>query len=659
MRPLALALATLPVATVAATTYALRPTDQVVGRERLAVIRAAVVVGAYAILSNELLSAIGMLNRTGASIVWLVGLVAAAAGAMIRYRRGAPARDRLTWSGLGLVEWLVIAGLTLFAAGTLLIALVAEPNNVDSQAYHLPKVEQWVRNGSVGMYPTNVFQQAALAPGAEYLLLHLRLLTGGDGLYNLIQWGGALLCALAVSRVAAQLGAGRMGQLASAFLIVSTPMTLLQATSTQTDLVAAAWAACAATLAVDAAWNRMSAWDVPLLGGALGLAILTKSTGMVAGGLAVALWFVARAWRVRSTRSAAKLAGVAVAVAAIAFAINAPFLTRMTVTYGHPLGPEVVRHHAMQRHDPVALVVNAARMAQTATMVPNLKVDDLTARAVTRFARALHVDVGDQTITLGPSFPAYYAGEDEDSAPFPVQVVALTAGLVYCLVRRWRDPRILGYALTCVAVAIGFVATLKWQLYINRLVLPGLATAAPLVGVAVDALARHARAALPRVVATAGLILAVVVAGIGGAHTLLFGTPRPLYGPQSVLTTDPLETRFARSPRAESDYLWAASTVKAAGAHRIGMADLDGYEYPLWLLFKDRDVVSLKSTVPGHPAPSPTTVDAVVCLIPEQPLDCASFVPPGWTVEFRTYTAVALPPSGYRPQPARTTTRTR
>jgi hypothetical protein len=276
-----------------------------------------------------------------------------------------------------------------------------------------------------------------------------------------------------------------------------------------------------------------------------------------------------------------------------------------------------------------------------------------------RLARTLHVDVADQTITLGPSFPARYAGADEDSAPFPVQAVALTAGLVYCLLRRKRDPRVLGYALTCVAVAIAFAATLKWQLYINRLVLPALAVAAPLVGVAVDAAARHARAALPRVVATVGLVLAVVVAGIGGVNTILFGTPRPLYGPASVLTMDPLKTRFVRSPLSQPDYEWAASTVKAAGAHRIGMADLDGYEYPLWLLLKDRDVVSLKSTVPGHPAPSPTTVDAVVCLIPEKPLDCASFVPPGWTVEFRTYTAVALPPPGYRPQPVGTASRTR
>jgi hypothetical protein len=646
-----LPLAASPVATLAATGCAVRPAEQVVGRKRLVVVRAAVVVGAYAIVSVELLSAVGLLNRAGVCVVWLVGLIAAAAGSMVWYRRGAPIPQRSKWSGLGLVEWLVVAGLALLAAGTLVIALAAEPNNVDSQAYHLPKVEQWVANGSVGMYPTNVFQQAALAPGAEYLLLHLRLMTGGDGLYNLIQWGGALLCAIAVSRVAAQLGAGRLGQLTSAFIIATTPMVVLQATSTQTDLVAAAWSACAATLAVDAAWNRFRAVDVPLLGGALGLAMMTKSTGVVAGGLVVALWFVVRAWRVRSARAAARLAGAALGVAAVAFVITGPFLTRVTVTYGNPLGPPIVRGLSMQRHDLPTLTVNAAGLVQTATLVPNAEVNDLTARAVKRLARTLHFDVGDLKTSLGPAYPVNYNGPDEDSAPSPLPIAAVVTGLTYCLLARRRDPRIVGYALTSIAVAVAFVATVKWQMFANRLFLPTLAVAAPLVGPAVDALARRARTALLRAVVTVGLVLAVVVAGFGGINTVLFGTPRALYGPPSVLTLDPWQTRFARSPMYRADYEWAAATVRASGARRIGMADFDGYEYPLWPLLPGRHLVSLMSDVPGHPAPPPTSVDAIVCLIPGEPLDCASHVPPGWTLQSRTYIAVALPPAGYHAQP--------
>jgi hypothetical protein len=647
MRHLALLLAGLPAATLTAAWYALRPAEPVVGAARLAAVRAAVLVGAYAVMSVELLSAVGLLTRAGLCGAWLVGLVAATVGAVVRYRRSPARSPRSTWTPPGLVEWLMVAGLALLATGTLVVALAAEPNNWDSQAYHLPKVEQWAANGSVDMYPTNFFQQTAFGPGAEYLLLHLRLLTGGDVVYNLVQWGGGLLCALAASRVAAQLGAGRLGQLASAFVVATAPAVVLEATSTQTDLLAAAWCACAATLAVDLAWSRSGVADTLLLGGALGLATLTKSTGIVAAGLMVALWFVVRAWRVRSVRAAARLVAVGFGAAVVALAIAGPFLTRMTVTYGNPLGPPEVAAIGMGRHDPLAVTVNAARMLQTATMVPDENVNAFTAKVVRRFASSLGEDVTHPLTTRASGYPAPYVGDDEDISALPMQAAAVGAGLLFCLVWRRRDPRVVLYALTCLAVAIGFAATIRWQWYLTRLLLAGLVVAAPLAGLAADALARRVRAIVPGVVMTAGLVVVVVITGYTGVHAVLMGSPRPLYGPRSVLMADPWQNRFSRVPTYLPDYRWAAATVRAAGAERIGLVNNDTatgtrFEYPLWVLLRDRHLVNLDSTVPGHPAAPASSVNAIICFVPSPPT-CAAHVPPGWTLQTRENVAVALP----------------
>ena len=138
----------------------------------------------------------------------------------------------------------------------LLVALLAEPNNFDSQTYHLPKVEHWVAQGGLDFWPTAIHRQVTIPPGAEYLLLHLRLLTGGDALHNLVQWAAGVVCLLAAARITAQLGGGRRAQLLTAFVLATTPMVVLQATSTQTDLVCAAWVACAATLALDGLRRR-------------------------------------------------------------------------------------------------------------------------------------------------------------------------------------------------------------------------------------------------------------------------------------------------------------------------------------------------------------------------------------------------------------------
>jgi hypothetical protein len=633
------------------TGFALRPRTGTpagpVAPLRLTAVRTAVVVGGYAVVGVEALSAIHALNRVGDLGLWLLGLAAAGTGAVLRYRRDGRRPRRPTLPPLGAVTWLMMAGLVVIAALTLTVALVSPPNNWDSQSYHLPKVEQWAQRGSVGLYPTDFFSQAALAPGAEYLLLHLRLLTGGDAGYGLVQWAAGLVCALAVSRVAAQLGAGRVGQVAAAFAFATAPMVVLQASSTQTDLVTAAWVAAAATLALDAAWGPSRLADV-LLGAAAGLAQDTKATGALAAWPMVVLWLVVRAWRAgraRSVPAAARLAGGTVALALAAAVVAGPFLVRMAQTYDNPFGPRVVREHSMQRHDPPAVMVNAARLLQTSTLVPWRPVDHATRQGVARLADAVRVDPSDPRITeIWPWPMTFYAGPDEDLAAFPLQVAAAGLAILYALVRRWRDARIRGYTLACLTVLLAFALDLKWQWYVNRLLLPALVVTMPLVGLAVDALVYRARRP-SRAVAAVALAVVVVIAGNGAVRAAVFGRPRALVGDQSVLAHPGWPALFFRVPAWQADYDWARDQVVASGARRIGIVVnyTTRYEYPLWVALRGRQLVELVSTVPGHPAPAATSVDAIVCELPGPPY-CITVMPPGWLLREHGHLAVALPP---------------
>jgi hypothetical protein len=645
--------ALLPAAAVAGACYALRPqapaadAAAVVAPLRLAIVRAAVVVGAYAVVGVEVLSAAGALDAAGVTVLWVLGLAAAGTGVVLRYRRDGLGLRRPTLPRWSPVAWLMVVGLVAIAVLTLTVALASAPNNWDSQSYHLPKVEQWVQNRSVGLFPSPFFSQNGLAPGAEFLLLHLRLLTGGDRLYNLVQWSAAVVCGVAASRAAAQFGARLVGQIAAAFVFVAAPMVVLQSTSTQTDLVASAWVAAAATLAIDAAWNSSRLTGVLLLGTAVGLAQNTKATGVLAVWPMVAMWLAVRAWwalRARHRRDAVRLAGSAVTLVAVALVIAGPFLARMTLTYGNPLGPPVIRDHSMHRHDPPAVLLNGARLLQTAAMVPWTPVNRWTADAVERVGRAVRVDAGDPAITQGAPFPVRgYAGSDEDLAPFPLQIAAGLVALGYGLVGRRRDPPVLAYAATCLVVLLAFAGYLKWQLYVNRLLLPALVVTAPLVGLVVDALLNRARRA-SRVTAAAALTVVIVVAGNAAIRAIVYGKPRSLVGHQSVLRNSSWADRFARIPMAKADYDWAAATVKAAGARRVGLVikSDNRFEYPLWVSLRGRTLVNLVSDVPGHPAPPATSVDAIICDLPG-PSGCASVVPADWVIQKRQYLDVALP----------------
>ncbi|MEV4758761.1 hypothetical protein AB0J86_27185 [Micromonospora sp. NPDC049559] len=548
-----------PIAAFLSLLYATHPgTDGVVAPLRLAAIRAALATGAYAVLVVEVCGALRRLTAPALALAWLLFLLVAALLAARRRRRRpwSPARLRLVarWRAAGRGERLLAGTTGLVVLVDLVIALLAEPNNFDSQTYHLPKIEHWAAQGSLEFWPTAIHRQVTIPPGAEYLLLHLRLLTGGDALYNLLQWAAGIGCLVVATRIVAQLGGGRRAQLLAAFLLATTPMVALQATSTQTDLVAAAWTGCVATLALDGLARRAGAAQVLGLGAATGLTAVTKTSGLLGAGPVLVLWGLAQlrlAFAARPAAGAAAAstpahapaqlvhphgtagaaapgtpagaeeagtpaagsgaartggrpavrvlgtAGAALAILAVAAVITGPFLLRVYAEFGNPLGPPRLRESIpMQRHDPASILVNAARIGHTALDTPLAPLRSASASAIEDGAGLIGVDPQDRAITFGTStfpVPAWYP--DEDRVSFPIAgSLALVGGLIALARPRRVTARYPGalraYAAVVTVAVLLYTATIKWQPWGNRLLLFALVLAAPLAGLWLDALFR-------------------------------------------------------------------------------------------------------------------------------------------------------------------------
>ncbi|MGW0435708.1 hypothetical protein ACWDV4_24590 [Micromonospora sp. NPDC003197] len=713
--------------------YALRPASESVGQPvRLAAVRAALVTGAYAVLTVELLGAFGWLTAPALAAAWLLFLAVALALAGRRWRRTtatasttatttaaagtttaptasttaptAPDRPRSVlgdarraassgwetirakgWRQASVAERLMICVIAFLVLAELVIALLAEPNNFDSQTYHLPKVEHWVQQGSLEMWATAIHRQVTIPPGAEYLLLHLRLLTGGDALYNLVQWAAAIGCLVVATRITAQLGGGRRAQIITAFLMATTPMVALQATSTQTDLVAAAWAGCAATLVLDNLSRRATFGTVLALGTATGLTAVTKTSGLIGVGPMLVVWGVAqlrRAFRpVPATEHAAApsdaasgsgsrvravlgIGGVSVAILAVAAMITGPYLVRMTVEFGNPLGPPRLRESIpTTRHDPPAVLVNGLRIGHTALDTPLSPLRDVTASAIKQVAELVGVDPQDRGITFGKTtFPVPSWYPDEDRVAFPLAGALVLIAGVLALARPHRiSPERAGtlraYAAAITVTVVLHSAMIKWQPWGNRLVLYALLLAIPLAGVWLDAMFRRRASTRAegagrggrRSVATLAAVAVLATSALSGVLAISYGFPRRLVGTGSLFTTSDWETRFLRRPQWAEEFRWAAQAVEAAGARRIGLVQQnDNWEYPWWLLLRHgdsgaaREIVALQSVLEGRPPADPHTVDAIVCTGDRRA--CTRLVPPGWQVEFRGYVGYALPP---------------
>ncbi|MFY1618375.1 hypothetical protein [Micromonospora sp. WMMD736] len=736
-------LAVLPAASVLLLTVASTPRGTAaVAPSRLAAVRAALLTGAYAVLVVEVLGALHALTRPAFVAAWLIFLLAAATAVALRRRRDTPAarpsaatprpvpvgtavpagttpdtpapavdhdlvggrdaaptrtqgvRARLlarvteSWRTAGRGERLLAGGVGGLVLVELLIALLAEPNNFDSQTYHLPKVEHWVAQGDLDFWPTAIHRQVTIPPGAEYLLLHLRLLTGSDVLHNLVQWAAGVLCLLVAARITAQLGGGRRAQLITAFVLASTPMVALQATSTQTDLVCAAWVACAATLALDGL-RRRTGWGTVLgLGAATGLTAVTKTSGLIAVGPLLVLWglaqlrlalaarpsaaepagqtaSVATAGRAPTVGAAAarvrpvfRVVGGSVLILAVAALVVGPFLARVTAEFGHPLGPPRLRESIpMERHDPASILVNALRIGHTAFDTPIAPLRVAGADAIIGGAEAIGVDPQDRAITFGREVfpvPAWYP--DEDRVAFPIAGSLALIGALVALVRPRRiDPVQAGplraYAVVVLAAVLLHTSMIKWQPWGNRLILYALVLAVPLAGVWLDSVLRRGGdqpGRGRRTVAAVAVVVVLATSALAGVLALSYGFPRRLVGTGSVFTTSDWDTRFLRRPEWADEFRWAAAAVRDSGARRIGLVERnDDWEYPWWLLLRQPDgsspdLVSLQSVLPERPPADPASVDAIVCT-GSRPT-CAKLVPAGWRLEFRDYVGYALPP---------------
>ncbi len=213
----------------------------------------------------------------------------------------------------------------------LIIGFIYSPNNWDSMTYHLPRIEHWLQNGTIAHYPTSIDRQNALAPFAELIILQLRALSGSDILYNSVQWLAYIGSILNVSLIAKRLGATTRGQQIAALICATIPMAILQASSTQTDLVVSWWLSALAALSL-IWWQESSRSSGIFFGAALGLACFTKGTAYPIAFPFVTFFAVHALCRPR------KRLKIALCAALIALACNITTFTRNIETYGDIIG---------------------------------------------------------------------------------------------------------------------------------------------------------------------------------------------------------------------------------------------------------------------------------------------------------------------------------
>lgn len=531
-----------------------------------------VAMGVLVALGTEVLSLLNGVTIAGYLTLYAaygVGLVLVSG----RLRKSGHVTPDLPWYWLR-DPWVVIS--VAISGVLLMLAIVSPPNNWDSMTYHMARVAHWAAQGNVAYYATHIDRQLFLQPWAEYAILQGYVLSGSDVWANLVQWAAMVVTLVMVSLLARNLDLGRSGQLTAAIIVLTLPMGITEATTTQNDYVATMWVAILAVLISHQHRFSRGSTAALMIGAVVGLAMMTKATSYFFIAPLLLWWLVSRV-----ERKPAVIARAVLAVALPALLLSSPGFTRNIETFSNPFGPPLP-DFVNSPIGPQATAENLVRHAALQFGVPSAAVNHL----VTNIARmsastvGLNLDRPGSTFPPGTRFNVTFGYREDDAQAFAATaLLAIAVPVLFLTRRRARRPhwKALAPLFACALAGTVLLDTyLRWNPWNGRYLLPFFVLTAVVTAAALDRVGRRYR----------GLVLTALV---GASLLWVFGSDlRPLVGPNSVLLTSRQDQYFAARPELRVPYLQAASYVRSTGATRVGyIAAGDDWEYPLWVLLNN------------------------------------------------------------------------
>lgn len=520
--------------------------------------------GLFTVLTTEALSLFHLLSRGPVAAIW----VSLAAIALFRVRSSLsrPVRPDFTPQA---------AALAAIAAITLGLGLISPPRHPDATVYHLPRVLHWIQNASVGAYPTHIDRQIWIGAGAEYFLVHLRLLAGTDAIAPLIQWLAYVGLAPLVSLIARELGASRRGQGFAALFALTLPMAITQSTGVQVDLVASFWLGVSVVLLLRLRRQGIAAstWvDALAFGSAAGLAVLAKAVNAIYL-MPFVIWTVVGLFRSGTARRVVALTGLAMVPA---IAVNAGHASRNVSVWGNALGVPERYGLANEIITPASVTSNVVRNLSIHASTGFQAWNGLVYAGVAKLHDLIGIDQDDRRTTYGSThYLVQQTLYDEGVAPNRWHMLLIVAAIVLAWRKRARPALVV---LGCLVVgALVFSAYLKWQPWHSRLHLPLFVISAGAVAVALE------RSIGERALKRVGWFLIAFA-----MFPVLRNGFAPIVSRHPVFLA-PYESRLFLGEAGADVLPKAADLIASNGCARVGLLWQGSVpEYPVWNLLQSR-----------------------------------------------------------------------
>jgi hypothetical protein len=545
----------------------------------------------FIVISTELLSFFNAITFQNILLSWLLLLAGGSVIARLQKRRGktVPIPDFRKLLQLETTSKLILLVIILILAVTLLTGILYPPNNWDSMTYRMARVVNWISNSSVSFYPTAIDRQNYAAPLAEFAIMHLQILTGADLFANSVQWLSFLIVIILGILVSAELGFSKKQQLYTAVIIATLPMAILQASSTQNDLVVSGFIFSFAFYMLRLK-ERLSFENIVFASISLGLAFLTKGTAYIfCAGLGLMLGIAMLYNNKKNYRLLLKTTGILIFIVLFALLINAGHYSRNYDLYRHPLstGAFIVSN---SEHSLPAVLSNIIRNGAIHLATPSGTVNNYIYNATQAL---LGSQLDNPKITfLDETFVIRFSYHEDLAGNFIHMLLIMIS--IISLPMLWKKHLHLNttwYSGGIVISVILYSLLFSWQPWASRLHTPFFILAAPLITLVLFSNKRDIMRIVGMLVLIAMVLYSMIFLLNNRSRPLLVRFSRNLVDGQVAmlkpdwLNKDRTELYFTNRLYFYDDYKNVTQIIKDHDQEFAGLyLDGDSWEYPLWVL---------------------------------------------------------------------------
>lgn len=556
-----------------------------------AYIQASVIWALYLFVVTELLSLPGRLQFLPLFCVW-----AGAVGALLLLliRRGKHRKCSLRLKGVATaavragIRLPAVLGLGALGLIVLGFSLATVPYNWDSMTYHLSRITHWAQNGSVDHYATHILRQISSPVLAEFVNLHIYILTGHkDILFNLLQCACYLTSACMICQITRKLHGSRGISLFAALLYMSMPIAVSEAMTTQTDHFATLWLLYFVYLLLDFTgsqriiFDRTTVGKVCTMGFCVSLGYLTKPSVCIAMALLL-LWLLMHC--VFRKDSPICLCRLLVCVIPTVLLPLIPETLQNLRTFSAISDSGVGQRQLIGTLHPGYMFINWLKNITfnfPCRYIPDSS--NLLLRLVRKMALLLHVELNAPSISEdGREFFVHGFGDyGHDTAvnPLIMYLLALCILLGIAACRKYSLKRIVrGYSFIAMTCFMVFCAVLRWEPYVSRYMLSYLALLCPLIAIQLQ----NRLPRIPRYVLITSVILLCLadLSYQSAYHRIMMTRWGAARRPEGY---------FASRSTEYEPYTALCTAIDNIGGTSVGLVmGSDDYEYPLWKMFPRR-----------------------------------------------------------------------